>query len=444
MSLRRTLACFGGAALLGTTGLAQSEPDYEHPPVRYSATAPRDALARLQVRLAAGDVTLAGGELGMLRALLDEFGVSPDSQMLVFSRTSFQRGRIRPDQPRAIYFSDTVYVGWVPGGMVEVAAIDPQLGPVFYTLELPGGRGGVPKIVREADCMRCHGGPFVREIPGLFARSVFPDLRGDPLLRHGTELVDDETPFAQRWGGWYVTGYHGMQAHRGNAFASERAEQLVFEPAKQRPDELSVFFETSAYLRPTSDVVALLLFEHQMSMQNSLTRAGFAARRMIAYQHGLQDAFKEPRTDEPSYDSVKSVLSGAAQDVVDHLLFRNVAKFPPGIVGHEVFRREFARGAPRSLAGLALKDLDLGERLLAQRCSYLIYSETFRALPETLKERILDLLESALLSRDPKSRYAYLPADEKQRIRDILLETHPAAKTRWARSRVSGPVIPAP
>lgn len=432
MLLPRAAFSFGVALLLSATPIhAQSEPDYEHPPISYSATTPNDALTRLQARLAAGTVTLIGDELQMLQTILRELGVSADSQTLVFSRTSFQRGRIRPDQPRALYFSDSVYVGWVPGGVVEVTAIDPALGPVFYSLELPGRKGGVAKIARDSDCLRCHGGAFVREIPGVFVRSVFPDRGGDPLLRHGTLVVDDETPFEQRWGGWYVTGYHGATMHRGNALASERGGQLIFEPAAERPDELSGKFETAAYLKATSDVVALLVFEHQMAVQNSLTHAGFAARRMIAYQHGLQKTFKEPETDEPAYDSVKSVFASSTQDVVDRLLFRHAAPLPAGVEGHAGFRKNFAKDAPRSRAGHALKDLLVAERLFAQRCSYLIYSDSFHALPVTLKARILDRLDAALRSRDPKDRYAYIPADEKQRIRDVLIETHPDAKARW-------------
>jgi hypothetical protein len=432
MLLLRAAFSFGAALALSATPIhAQSAPDYEHPPISYSATAPNDALTHLQARLADGSVTLIGDELPMLQTVLRELGVSADSQTLVFSRTSFQRSRIRPDQPRALYFSDSVYVGWVPGGLVEVTAIDPMLGPVFYSLELPGRKGGAAKIARDSDCLRCHGGAFVREIPGVFVRSVFPDQNGDPLLRHGTLVVDDETPFEQRWGGWYVTGYRGATAHRGNVLTSERGDQLVYEPAASRPDELSGKFETSAYLKPTSDVVALLVVEHQMTMQNTLTHAGFAARRMIAYQHGLQKTFKEAQTDEPAYDSVKSVFASSAQDVVDRLLFRNAAPLPAGVVGHEGFLKTFANGAPRNRAGHALKDLQLDGRLFAQRCSYLIYSESFRALPETLKVRVWERLDAALRSRDPKDRYAYLPAEEKQRIREILIETHPDAQARW-------------
>jgi hypothetical protein len=432
MRLRGSNLLLAGIFAVGGGSLcAQGQPDYEQPPVSYSASTPHDAISQLQKRIASGELAFAGSEQQILQTLMDSVGVSAESQLLVFSKTSLQRGRIRPDRPRAIYFSDSVYVGWVPGGLFEVTAIDPVLGPVFYSFEVSSVVGTPPKIQRDTDCLRCHGGNFVRDIPGVFARSVFPDANGDPLLRHGTLLVDDETPFEQRWGGWYVTGYHGPEDHRGNVQGSELADQLVFEPEKKRPDELSGYFDPSRYLRPRSDVVALLVFEHQLTVQNSLTRAGMMCRKMIAYQHGLQKAFKEPITDEPAYDSVKSVFTSAVQDVVDRLLFRNAAPLPEGVVGNEAFRKSFVQNAPRSPAGHALRDFQLRDRIFENRCSYLIYSESFRALPETLKVRVLDRLQVALRSRDPKDRYAYLGNDEKQRIYEILLATHPDAKEQW-------------
>ncbi len=439
MKLKRIAFYLGAGLCLGAGSLhAQGAPDYEQPPVSYSETPSTDALVVLQQRIAAGELAFAGRDREVLKTLLDALGVPVASQMLIFSKTSLQRGRIRPDQPRALYFADSAYVGWVPGGLMEVAAIDPQLGPVFYAFDSSAIRHQGPKIVRDGDCLRCHGGTFVRDIPGVFARSVFSDGNGEPLLRHGTQIVEDDTPFDQRWGGWYVTGYHGKEPHRGNAFASERGDELVFAPAEQRPDELSAFFNPSEYLRPTSDVVALMVCEHQMAMQNSLTRAAFMGRKMIAYQHGLQKTFKEPETDEPTYDSVKSVFASAVQDVIDRLLFRNAAPLPAGVDGSAEFRKTFAAGAPRSAAGHALKDLQLKDRIFSQRCSYLIYSASFRALPVTLKVRILDRLQAALRSRDPKDRYAYLGAEEKQRIYDILIETHPDARERWRGGDAAG------
>ncbi len=432
MSCPRHLLILAGI-LAGAGGArAQGEPDYEQPPVRYSASTPRDAIAALQRRIAAGGLTFAGDERRILQTLLDALGVPVESQLLVFSRTSLQRGRIRPERPRALYFSESAYVGWVPGGLFEIVTIDPELGPVFYSFAPGADLRTPPKIERDTDCLRCHGGTFVREIPGVFARSVFPDSGGDPLLRQGTLVVDDETPFAQRWGGWYVTGYHGPEDHRGNARGSEAGDQLVFEPAKARPDELSAFFDTSQYLRAGSDVVALLVFEHQLTMQNALTHAALKCRRMLTYQHGLQTTFKEPVTDEPAYDSVKSVFASEVESVVDRLLFRHAATLPAGVTGDAAFQKRFMQDAPRDAAGHALRDFQLRDRLFAQRCSFLIYSEAFRALPATLKRRVLERLRAALVSRDPSDRYAYLDAAEKQRIHDILVATHADAREQWS------------
>lgn len=422
-----SLLCALGAGAVS----AQSLPDYEQPPVSYSATAPDDAMTRFQRRLAAGEIALGGTGREVLRAVLDAFGVPAASQMLVFSKTSLQRGRIRPSRPRALYFSDTTTIGWVPGGLIEVATVDAQLGPVFYAVDTTGLPARPARIERDADCLRCHGGTFVRDVPGLFVRSVFPAENGEPLLRHGSVVVDDQTPYDQRWGGWYVTGYRGTLEHRGNAFGREQGDALVFQPHAGRPDELSAFFDPGDYLAATSDVVALAVYEHQTAMQNALTRAAFSARRMLHYQHSLQQTFKEPKTDEPAYDSVRSVFAGAVENVVDRLLFRGEAALPAGMEGHAAFRTAFAAGAPRGPEGRTLKDLDLKDRLFAQRCSYLVYSPMFRALPPPLLARILDRLDAALRGEDPGDRYAYLPAGEKARIRELLLATHPEFRARF-------------
>jgi hypothetical protein len=251
-------------------------------------------------------------------------------------------------------------------------------------------------------------------------------------LRHGTKLVDDETPFEARWGGWYVTGYTGATNHRGNAFGSEEGDRLSFPLSNRRPESLSELFDASDYLATTSDVVALLVFEHQMSVQNSLTHAGQHCRKMLVYQSSLQKAFKEPPTDELTFDSVKSVFAGAEENVLDRLLFRGAAALPDGVEGSEAFRSAFALHAPQSAAGHSLRDLDLHRRLFANRCSYLIYSESFTSLPFQLKHRVLDRLKAVLRSENPEERYAYLEKDERQRIYDILLETHPDARARWS------------
>ncbi len=424
-------ACFASLSFGAALAFAQNPRDYEQPPINYSRSEPRDEITRLLARVKAAQVILKGSDREILRAVLRELHIPIESQLVVFSKTSLQAGLIRPTTPRALYFSDSVYVGWVPGGLIEVAATDPQLGPVFYSFDPSDAREGTRTFVREDSCLRCHAGPLTREVPGLVARSVFATAAGEPLFRHGTEVVDDTTPFDHRWGGWYVTGYTGTSSHRGNTFASENGNELVFSPTDERPQELAKQFDTTRYLAPTSDIVALLVFEHQLAMHNSLTRAGHSARRMLEYQRALQKSLGDPFTDEPSYDSVKSVFAGATEDVLDHLLFREAAPLPENIGGGEAFRRAFATEARRSAKGDALKDLSLRGRLFANRCSFLIYSDSFAALPAPLKTRILDGLQAALRDDAPaKSRYAYLEPDEKSRIREILRETLPEAKGR--------------
>src|SRR5262245_28429016 len=81
-------------------------------PINYFSAPTVDPVARLQARIDRGEVELKHDEKqGYLRSVLEHLGVSPTSQGLVFSKTSFQHTRISPRMPRAIYFGDDVYVG---------------------------------------------------------------------------------------------------------------------------------------------------------------------------------------------------------------------------------------------------------------------------------------------------------------------------------------------
>ena len=412
--------------------LAQID-DYEQPPINYSKSQPHDAISRLEKRLVSGRVKFGGDNKEIAHALLRELQVPEASQIVVFSKTSFQRKRIEPTHPRALYFSDSCYVGWVPGGLMEITTIDPELGPVFYSFDphaLP--QNNSPRFTRDSDCLTCHATSGVNNMPGVFARSIFPDCDGEPLLRHGSEMVDYRTPFDHRWGGWYVTGQHGTATHRGNVFAQERGDELVVDFHKgANVTNLSTFFETGNYLRGDSDIVALMVFEHQLAMQNAIVQANFRCRRMMDYQRKLQHDLKEAVTEEPTYDSVKSVFASCARDVVDCLLFKDEATLPDGIKGSAAFQRAFKANAKNVKGTGSLKDLSLQSHLFENRCSYLIYSESFLALPKLLKERIYDGLDQALRSKTPDERYSYLGTDERARIVAILRSTHSELAAKW-------------
>jgi hypothetical protein len=280
--------------------------------------------------------------------------------------------------------------------------------------------------VRDNDCLRCHGGAFARSIPGVFVRSLFTDADGEPLLRHGSEVVDFRTPFTNRWGGWYVTGQHGTALHRGNVFAREKDGQLDVDLRRGASvTNLAGFFDTTDYPAPGSDIVALLVLEHQVAMQNTLTRASLNCRRMLDYQKNLQRELKETVTDELVYGSVKSVFDGAAREIVDDLLFYGEAELPDGVQGDPAFQRAFQRDARRAADGSSLKDFSLQGRIFQNRCSYLIYSDSFRELPAQLKQRVYERLARALKPAEADPRYAYLGTKERARIVTILRETHP-------------------
>jgi hypothetical protein len=225
--------------------------------------------------------------------------------------------------------------------------------------------------------------------------------------------------------GWYVTGKHGNFLHRGNALAHEEHGELVVDLRRgANVTDLSGLLQTKPYLRPDSDIVTLLVLEHQTAMQNTLTRASLDCRRMLAYQKNLQAELKEPVTEWLAYDSVKHVFAAAAQQVVDDLLFKDEAELPPRIEGSAAFQGSFRREVPRADDGSSLKDLQLAGHLFKNRCSYLIYSECFQTLPE-LKRRVHSRLVRALDPASPDSRYDYIPADERSRISKILRQTHP-------------------
>ncbi len=425
------------ALLLGATATcrlaAQATDAFEQPPINYSSAQPRDAVARIQARMAVGEIKWTGGGKEVLVSLLRELGIPVESQLLVFSKTSFQRPLIRPDRPRALYFSDTSYVGWVPSGLIELATIDPQLGPIFYSFD-PNATD--PQFLRNGECLSCHGGLFVRGIPGLFARSLFTDKEGEPLLRFGSTLVDFRTPFTNRWGGWYVTGTHGKALHRGNVLALEKNDELIVD--LNRGANLSTVpasLEVGSYPAPGSDIIALLVFEHQMAMQNTLTRASLNCRRMLAYQKNLQQELKEPLTDEPTYDSVKHVFESAANELVNDLLYKDEAPLPDGLAGSAAFQNAFRGNAPRARDASSLKDFHLKGRLFQNRCSYLIYSESFLTLPDVLKRRVYDRLIHALRPSDPDPDYAYLDAGERLRISRILTDTHEEYRRALERPR---------
>src|SRR6266704_6433944 len=84
---------------------------------------PNNVVEALEAKLEKGEVKLAYAPdgHGYLKSVLDALKVSPQSQVLSFTKSSLQFDRISPGSPRAIYFNDDAAVGAVhPGGLIEI------------------------------------------------------------------------------------------------------------------------------------------------------------------------------------------------------------------------------------------------------------------------------------------------------------------------------------
>jgi hypothetical protein len=402
--------------------------EYENPPIRYSDTAPNDAAQDLQKKLRAGKVKIdRTNAWTVLRGLMQHFHIPESSQVLVFSKTSKQNHLIHPQTPRIIYFGDNAYIGYCIGGSIEVSTIDPLLGPIFYLLEPDTPADQPLHFVRDQSCLSCHGGPFSPDVPGVLVRSVFPGRDGHPLMSQGSTVVDSTTPFENRWGGWYVTGHHGKATHRGNATMEDRdASATLDRLAGANLSDLTGLFDTTPYPKPTSDIVALMVLEHQTSTQNVLTKANHAALRAMHMQQNLQKELGEKVETEP-VGTARRIIDNVATQVLDALLFKDEAILPEdGIEGLETFQRDFTHSAPRSRDGRSLKDFQLLNRLFKYRCSYMIYSLTFQHLTPPLKETVLSRLAIILDGQDITNRYDHLSTSERRHIRTILEDTLPA------------------
>ena len=376
-----------------------------------------DAAARLDKQLERGEAALDYGPgLGYLPSLLQRLGVNVDSQVLVFSKTSFQQGLISPKNPRAVYFSDDVSIGFVPGGEVfEIAALDPVEGVQFYTLNTR--RAPQPRLERRGDvCGQCHD-PVSVLVPGLMVTSVIPDPNGMPFFTGAFfNITDHRTPIAERWGGWYVTG--SSEPHRGNAVAPDREHPTELETkGTQNLTTLAGKFDTSKYPAPLSDIVALMTLEHQTRMINLITSISAQTRSLL--KKG------------PLERATSGKLDSAVEEIVTSLVFADETVLHQPIKGVSTFTQSFAKVGPRDKQGRSLRDFDLQKRMFRYPLSYMVYSGIFDNMEETVKQRVYRRLFEVLTGRDTSPKYARLSANDRRAVLEILRETKSNLPDYW-------------
>src|SRR5690242_19494903 len=371
-----TLLTLGAVGIWGQGSSETTLLPIDHPSIQYDGVQPEDRVTRLSRDLAAGKIKLTKGPQGDLPALLQALGVNPDSQALVFSKTSFQAARIEPRNPRAIYFNDDVSVGFVRGSdLLEVAALDPKQGVIFYSFD---GSSDPPRFDRRDACLQCHHSSGTLGIPGLLTASSYTDASGMPAFRGAQRITDHRTRFEDRWGGRYVTGTHADMRHIGNAVGHDPAHpELLDMRDTQNVTSLAKRFDVHGYLSGLSDIVALMTLEHQTRMTNLMIRTGWEAR-MAAAGEG----------DRMQIQALQVQLDTDLEALVTYMLFADEAPLFGPVTGVSTFTKTFPERGPRDRQGRSLRDFDLDRRLFRYPLSYMVYSETFDALPEQVRERV--------------------------------------------------------
>jgi hypothetical protein len=386
----------------------------DHPAIQYRTRPTTDRIAQLSRDVSDGVTSLTFQQRGgYLPSLLATLGIPIESQLLVFSKTGVQRSQTGPRNPRAIFYDQSVVVGYIPGArFLEIAAHDPEQGTVFYTIDQASA--SKPDIARKTTCLSCHVSGSTLDVPGMITRSNQLSADGTPLPQLGFDIVDHRTPIALRWGGWFVTGNYinapyGGVTHRGNVTTAMHPTSGPATTSNEvfiewRNSEI----ESRGYLSHESDVAALMVFDHQVRAINLLTRVNWEFRA-AAHEGRL----------EAGGDALRALVS----ELADYLLFVDEVPPPARIEPRPGFAERFVAAGPRDRQGRSLRQLDLDRRLLRYPCSYMIYTPAFDALPARAKAAIYRRLWMVLSGQDRDRKYAHLSASDRIAILEILRQT---------------------
>jgi len=335
-------------------------------------SAPNNVVEALEAKLEKGEIKLgyAPDGHGYLKSVLDALQVSPQSQVLPFTKSSLQFDRISPGTPRAVYFNDDVAIGAVhPGGLIEIIANDRRGGIVFYTLD--NSAPGQPHLQEESGrCIACHG--MVNAVtPGWIVANITATPDGMPQIMnpaHPFDFTDQTRPFEDRWGGWYVSGTTQDMHHLGNVTAPDPGKPFDL-PQGRTLANLSGRFDPAHTLKPGSDIVALMTLEHQTGFIN----------RLYVLNMRYSDA--------------------ALDDLVQYMTFANEVPLPGPVTGDSGFTADFAKRGPRDNAGRSLRSFDLKTRLFRYPLSYMVYSTAFGTLKPEIRDKLYRRLYDTLKTK---------------------------------------------
>jgi hypothetical protein len=410
--------------------LAASRYDTDYPSVPYSSIARHNAFARLQERMDRGEVKLEyRPDRGYLDSLLKALKIDPSSQVMVYSKTSLQIDGITAATPRAVYFNDEAYVGFVQNmPLLELAAADDELGLVYYTID----NRPAPKKQFEREggrCLTCHdtysmmGGG----VPRVVVLSALIDGPANPPGRDTSDDVNDQFPIEKRWGGWYVTGSTGSQRHLGS-LPTDNDPHLVGKSDGQRFNirDVDGLINAKPYITNKSDVVSLMVLEHQSNIQNLFTRASFKVRTVMSRNGATTSpSGAAPRTWEEMTDRGQVMMKAMIEPLVRAMLMVDAVPLSSPMQGTAGYEQWFQAQGPRDAQGRSLRDLDLRSRVFRYPLSFMVHAPGFDALPTYVKEYVYRRFKEILQGQDSTPVYAAIPLEDRRAAFDILRATKP-------------------
>ena len=181
--------------------------------------------------------------------------------------------------------------------------------------------------------------------------------------------------------------------------------------------------DVSPYLQPTSDIVALMVLEHQSQMHNLITLASYEARSAAHQDEIMNKALGRPA--DYQSESTQRRIAAAGEKLLEYMLFAEEFALTSPVAGVSQFTKEFAARGPHDSRGRSLRDFDLGQRMFQYPCSYLVYSPSFDALPPQVKAYVARRLMAVLTGQDQNETFAHLSAEDRANILQILRDTKP-------------------
>ena len=164
-----------------------------------------------------------------------------------------------------------------------------------------------------------------------------------------------------------------------------------------------------------SDIVALMVLEHQCKMHTLMNAATMNYRRARHFMKTI-----DPESD-PDFGSAGSVSESWAEKIVECMFFKDEADLDEGIEGNPAFQNAFASQFPRTGDGDSLAEFRLYGRIFKNRCSYTVYSDAFRGLPASVKEKVFVGMKRVL--DGTHTEIDWISGSERKRISHILEET---------------------